>query len=237
MTVAAPPGQPPPDPLARADGPASLDDLLVAHVHAKVAALQAAYLNDSATAAAALAKLRRAVHAGPGTDPSVWFETLDGVPAALLGRGDTPSAYETTIHATVTLHAIHQQSQRGRMHQLGYPLGRSIRLLSKRIGSEVPGNDSPVMRRFHALATASSLPEAMHHLRGLVTQLRGEEIALDYGLLARDLRRLQDRRTAPGVRLQWGREFHRVGSDPTRTSETADQTHDTQPTAPTGDLP
>jgi CRISPR system Cascade subunit CasB len=190
-------------------------------VNAKVNSLQAAYLNDSATATASLAKLRRAVNAGPGTDPSVWFETLDGVPVALLGRGDAPSPYETAIHAAVTLHAIHQQSQRVRMHQLGYPLGRAIRLLAKRISGEVAGNHSPVMRRFRALATASSLAETNRHLRGLVTQLRGEAIPLDYGLLARDLRRLQQTSTAPGVRLQWGRDYHRLGSDPAQPDETA----------------
>jgi CRISPR system Cascade subunit CasB len=205
-------------------------------VNAKVNSLQAAYLNDSATATASLAKLRRAVNAGPGTDPSVWFETLDGVPAALLGRGDAPSPYETAIHASVTLHAIHQQSQRVRMHQLGYPVGRAIRLLAKRISGGVSGNDSPVMRRFRALATASSLAETTRHLRGLVTQLRGEAIPLDYGLLARDLRRLQHPGTAPGVRLQWGRDYHRLGTDPAQAGETASTNDDEEPTdASTGD--
>jgi CRISPR system Cascade subunit CasB len=235
VTLTAPPRKPPDSPTD-ADRPASRDELLVRHVHAKVTSLQAAFLNDSATATASLAKLRRAVNAGPGTDPGVWFETLDGVPASLLGRDDAPSPYETAIHASVTLHAIHQQSQRVRMHQLGYPLGRAVRLLTKRVSGDVPGNDSPVMRRFHALATASSLPETTHHLRGLVTQLRGEAIPLDYGLLARDLRRLQHQRTAPGVRLQWGRDYHRLGSDPGQTGETADRNDAAETTDPsTGD--
>jgi CRISPR system Cascade subunit CasB len=209
----------------------------VKHVHAKITSLQAAYLNDSATAAASLAKLRRAVNAGPGTDPSVWFETLDGVPTALLGRGDAPSPYETAIHASVTLHAIHQQSQRARMHQLGYPLGRAVRLLTKRISGEAVGNDNPVMRRFHALATASALPETTHHLRGLVMQLRGEAIPLDYGLLARDLRRLQDQRSASGVRLQWGRDYHRLRSDPAPAGEITDRNDESEPTDPSTGAP
>jgi CRISPR system Cascade subunit CasB len=197
------------------------DDLLVRHVRTKVHSLQSAYLADSSTAAASLAKLRRAVNVSPGSDPSIWFETLDAMPERLIGRGDAATTYETAIHATLTLHAVHQQSQRVRMHQLDYGLGRSVRLLAKRGTGEPAKNDNPVLRRFHALGTASSLPETTHHLRGLVTQLRSEAIPLDYGLLARDLRRLQDPYTASSVRLQWGRDYHRVRTEPAEPAEAA----------------
>jgi CRISPR system Cascade subunit CasB len=193
--------------------PASRDDLLVRHVNQKVGLLQQAYLDGLPSATAALARLRRAVSSDPGSDPGIWFETLDEVPPSLIGAGDAPSTYERAIHACVTLYAIHQQSQRTRMHQPGHRLGRAIRTLTTRISGQSAKNDSPVLRRFHALGTASSLPETLQHLRGLITQLRGEEIPLDYGHLARDLRRLQEHRTAGNVRLQWGRDYHQIRSD------------------------
>lgn len=215
-TVTQPPPQPPAT-SSPAEPPATRDDLLIRHVHAKISKLQATYLDGSPTAAGSLAKLRRAVNASPGSDPGVWFETLDDVPPALIGAGDAASSYEQAIHASITLYAIHQQSQRGRMYQRDYPLGRSVRLLAKRVSTETMKNDNPVLRRFHALGTASSLPETLHHLRGLITQLRAEAIALDYSQLAEDLRRLQHQRTAPGVRLQWGRDYHRIKADPSAT--------------------
>ncbi len=58
-------------------------------------------------------------------------------------------------------------------------------------------------------------------MRGLITQFRAEEIPLEYGQLAQDLRRLQNPRTAPGVRLQWGRDYHRVATDLSNTTGAA----------------
>jgi CRISPR system Cascade subunit CasB len=121
------------------------------------------------------------------------------------------------------------------MHQFKYPLGRSIRLLVNRVSPDSTKNDNPVLRRFHALGTASSLPETLHHLRGLVTRLRSEAIPLEYGQLAQDLRRLQVPRTAASVRLQWGRDYHRTTTDPTQTAETGDPAP--APDAQANDLP
>ncbi|WP_406281859.1 type I-E CRISPR-associated protein Cse2/CasB [Nocardia sp. NBC_00881] len=47
------------------------------------------------------------------------------------------------------------------------------------------------------------------YLRGLISQLRTHSIPLDYGRVARDLRRLDDRGFAPRLLLDWGRDYHR----------------------------
>jgi CRISPR system Cascade subunit CasB len=191
-------GSPPPP------GP---DSQLRTFVAGRVERLQAGYFSDRPqAAAAALARLRRAVQRSPGDDPAVWFETLEGFPDGLRGRGDAPSPFEVSAHVGLTLYATHQQSQRGRMHQVGYPLGRSIRLL---VARDRAVEDSPVTRRFHALGTATDFTETAYHLRGLITQLRSEAIPLDYGQLVVDLRRLQASQSAGSVRLRWGRDFHR----------------------------
>lgn len=209
---------------AQASAPASPgtpDQQLERFVAARVSALQRDYLADRASAVGALARLRRAVTSSPGADPATWGETLDGLPEALVGRRDGPSPHESAAHAAITVFAVHQQSRSEPMHRGGQSLGAAVRLLGQRTGAE-----DAVRRRFHALGTASSLPETLHHLRGLVTQLRSAGIALDYGRLARDLRRLQDPRYADEVRLAWGRAYHRT---PTASSE------DTQQQTPTGE--
>lgn len=201
---------------------------LTQHVATQVIRLQQGYLTDRPGAVASLARLRRAVTAEPGDDPSVWSEVFDGFPDGLLGRGDTPSAAERAAHAAITIFAIHQQSRVGAMHRHGTSLGTAVQALGRE-----NANEDAVLRRFHALGTASSLPETLHHLRGLVTQLRGAAIGLDYGRLARDLWRLQNPRTAPGVRLEWGRAYYRSqppkadsvgsrGTRPTRSQELSD---------------
>jgi len=199
----------PPSPDTSPPPTLSRDELLEQHVIDKVAVLQQGYLAGRSGAMASLARLRRAVNATPGSDPSIWHDTLEDIPSALLGHSDAPSLYEMSVHATLTLYAVHQQSRRESMHRRGYPMGRSVRLLAKRITKDDLRSDHPVMRRFHALGTATSLPETLHHLRGIITQLRSENIPLDYGRLAVDLRRLQDPRLAGGVRLQWSRDYHR----------------------------
>ncbi|SDQ52583.1 type I-E CRISPR-associated protein Cse2/CasB [Quadrisphaera sp. DSM 44207] len=192
-------------PAAAGAPPGSRDEQLERYVGARVAALQAGYRADRSAAVGALARLRRAVTTDPGADPAVWAETLAGLPEPLMGRGDEPSAYERAAHSAITVFALHQQSQTTDMHRADQGVGSAVRQLGQRTGA-----DEAVRRRFHALGTASSFAEALHHLRGLVTQFRAAGIPLDYGRLARDLRRLQDPRTADRVRLAWGRDYHRA---------------------------
>ena len=202
----------------------SPDQQLARHVTAHVVRLQEGYLANRPQAVASLARLRRAVTAEPGGDPSVWFEIFDGFPDSLLGHTDEPSAAERAAHAAITIYAVHQQSRVEPMHRKGVSLGAAVRLLGQKTASE-----EATLRRFHALGTASSLPETMHHLRGLATQLRGASVGLDYGRLARDLNRLQNRRTAPGVRLEWGRDYYRNRNLQTELPDT--------PTSPTTQTP
>lgn len=193
------------------------DEELRRYVTDRVVDLQQRFLREESAARASLARLRRAVASRPGSAPEVWAETLLGLPAGLAGHGSDPSQHESAAHAALCLYALHQQSQPVAMHRDGQSLGAALRRL---VTSGVGVGEDAVRRRFQALGTASSLPEALHHLRGLVTQLRGAAVPLDHGLLAHDLRRLQDPRHGGGVRLRWGRDFYRARPQ-------------TEPTAPT----
>jgi len=198
------------------------------HVTARVEALQRAYVDprhgQNSWATGALACLRRAVGDEPGRDPAVWELVYDGIPARLVG-GEDPrrsgeivvSTAERAVHASLTLYAVHQQSQRVGMHRRDVGLGTAVRRLALATGAE-----SAVLRRFHALGTAQSLTEVLHHARGLLTQLRAAAIPLDHGRLAVDLDRLQRTGHADRVRLQWGRDYYarRPQSAPTEQDST-----------------
>ena len=225
MTATPPSTSPPAGPRAGSSpgpsGPRSADRVLRDHVGSRVAGLQRGYLADEPSAVQALARLRRAVGSEPGADPSVWALVFEGMPPVLLGHGDLPSAAERAAHDALTVFAVHQQGRGEPVHRPGTSVGTAVRALGRALSAE-----EAVRRRFEALGTASSAPETLHHLRGLVTQMRGAGVALDYGLLARDLRRLAGPATTGGVRLAWGRDYHRAkpaepepaSGDPSRTT-------------------
>lgn len=195
------------------------DDLLRTAVIGVVQPLQRLQLAGVATAAARLARLRRALTSAPGSVPEAWADTVGALPRELVGRGDAPSAYEWATHAAVCLYAVHQQSQPVDMHVPRRNLGGAVLALqrSRSSGDEA---DPPVLRRFYALATATDFVETLQHLRGLVTLFRSERVGLDYGQLAVDLRRLQQPGTALGVRLAWGRALYRRPRKPNDQSPT-----------------
>ncbi len=214
----------------------STADLLARTAQHKVRALMERLLRDDPGAVRDLAVLRRST-AGVGSEPEAWEVAFADVPAALVGRDDHPSPAELALHTSLAMFAVHQQSSRHRMHQPGVGLGDAVRRLH---GATAAGS---TISRFKALGSASSWDETVHHLRSLVTQLRADQISLDYGLLARDLYRLQDPRTSAAVRRRWGRDLHRESA----SDSTPDSTPDTvtasplttgpAPTDPTGAQP
>jgi CRISPR system Cascade subunit CasB len=173
-------------------------------VDSRVAALQERYRRNTSGGVSDLAALRRAATESPGADPRVWELTLAGLPVE-PGAGDEPTDTERAVHAAMTLYAVHQQSQAAPMHRGGYGMGRSVRLLGERTNAK-----DAVRRRFEALGTAATFAELMQHSRGLVRQLRSAAIPLDYGQFADDLVALQSPAGADGVRLRWGRDYHRA---------------------------
>jgi CRISPR type I-E-associated protein CasB/Cse2 len=131
-------------------------------------------------------------------------------------RSDEPTAAEVAAHVSLTLFAVHQQSQRQPMHRRGARLGGAIRSLIP--VSEKNYATHSVARRFAILGTADSLDELVHHLRGMVQLLRASAVPLDYGTLAADLLRWQRPAGPAAVRLGWGRDFHRPPKQATTES-------------------
>lgn len=197
------------------------------HVAAVVDNLQRRYLRQEAAAIAALAQLRQAVNAEPGTAglAAVWLPDalIEPELRSKLARQPRATPSEQALHTAVTLFAIHQQSQREqRMHTPGTTFAVACQWLAA-----VRDNDETVHRRFAAVGTAATYPELVYHVRNLVTQLRAAKIGFDYGVFADDLRLFQRGPAltsgltgADHVRALWGREYWRASLGPSSSTPT-----------------
>lgn len=165
---------------------------------------------------AMLANLRRGVGHAPGEIPELWGSFLQDLPEAFQSRDGIPTPAEWAVYLALTLYALHQQSQTKDMNRAGAAFGAAVRRLT---GPNEEPQDSSVFRRFNALATAASMAELSHHLRGVIQLLRRDEIPLDYSRLAEDLFWLQFPSTAPQVRLRWGQEYY-AAPDEKETQDT-----------------
>lgn len=177
----------------------------------RVTGLQKQYLSDSPAAKAALAQLRRC---DPASDEGVleaWEIAFSGAPSELIGRGDAPTRAERALATALHLYALHQQSKQDPMHAAGKGLGSAIRKLAS--PEDPDSRERPVMRRYHALTTATERTEVLHHLRGLIRQLRDAGIPIDYARLASDLYFLSSPGSRTRVRLAWARDLTRRPRD------------------------
>lgn len=158
---------------------------------------------------AALANLRRGVGREPGDLPELWGAFLNEMPTDLESKTGEPTRAEWAIYLALTFYALHQQGHdlpAQDMHRIKVGLGTAVRRLLK---ENEKLEESSVLRRFNALATAEAMPERIHHLRGLVQMLSAVGEPLDYVRLAEDLYWLQSSAVAPKIRLRWGQDFYR----------------------------
>ena len=173
-------------------------------VAGRVLRLQEGYLSGGSSERGALAALRKGFALGPGQNPEVW--ELTSVPADADVPFDTPTWSERAVHDALTLYSWHQQSRNDPMHTQKRTLSRAVgELVYRKRDNE--GQSKAVRRRFDAAVTATTERELVHHLRGLIGQLRSEGIAFDYGELASDLYQFQAPGGASTVRLKWARQF------------------------------
>jgi CRISPR system Cascade subunit CasB len=166
-----------------------------------------------------LAALRRGIGREPGSVPAMWpyYTTLD--PEGHLTR------QLRAEHVALTLFAVHQQSLPTPVHQAGIGLGKAV--LALRDSEKF--SPAAVDRRFAAAATATTLDEAAHHLRGLVRQLRQvQHGGFDYTQLWRDLVAWQSPDRVGRVRRRWGTQYF-IGRD---RGDKTDKTEKTEKAAP-----
>jgi CRISPR system Cascade subunit CasB len=178
-------------------------------VGATAARLQAEFLGmrsdrQQADARAHLAILRRSAGSEPEREPLAWQSVLDMLDPPLMPdetwERDEPTKSERAAFDALTLFALHMQSRTKSMHVSGRSFGTAMRLLRR---DRPSGSIKP---RFDALLAARQDRARLTHARSLITLLRAEDIGLDYGLFAQDLRTLMSPKRH-GVLLRWGRDF------------------------------
>ena len=158
---------------------------------------------------AMLAKLRRGIGKEPGSMPELWGLMMDGMPSELMGKGDEASFAERAVYAALTLFALHQQGKEWCVSESNMMLGVAVRKLA----NQDKDRESAIMRRFNTTATANSISEFSHHLRGLIQIMKAKNIKLDYPELASDLYRFQFPTQRDSVRLRWGRDYYRMSNN------------------------
>mgnify|MGYP001032041721 CR=1 FL=1 len=182
----------------------STSERLDERVGRTVGQLQRRFLDqDDSTARAELARLRMAVDEAPGRTPQVWGMVLAATPDHLVGTKDEPTRGEQTVHAALTLYAVHQQGNRRPMH---VPDGRSFGTAA---GILVRGRTPSTKARYDALLMAGGDRNRAYHLRSLIGLLSADGVPLDYGRLAVDLH-LIGTSHREGVQRRWGRDFYRA---------------------------
>ncbi len=181
--------------------------LLAEFVGKRAEQIQNRYLNGDSWARAALATLRANVSRPIAADPQVWQLVFEDFPEELVGRADEPNNAERAAYIALTLFGVIMQSSDERRHVPDVGFGTAIRRTSG--PPDVEGNEGPLIKRFHALGTASSFEEATYHARGLIQQLRSAKQGFDFGNFATDLYNLQFPVRADGVRLRWARDLYR----------------------------
>lgn len=197
--------------MSQQAAPKTRSQLLTEVVRGRVSRLQRSMLGDDHTQAAAqamLARLRRCDPSAVGHNPEVWEITLGDLPEELLGHSEASFA-EMAIHAAIVLYANHQQSRREPMHASGVGLGSAVQQLARARAQGDSEFDDSVIKKFHQVALAPQWEGRLHHLKGLVSLMRGEAIPLDYGMLAADLAQLANTQNDPSsVLTRWGRSLH-----------------------------
>ncbi|MBN9644273.1 type I-E CRISPR-associated protein Cse2/CasB [Corynebacterium mendelii] len=191
--------------------PRSVAGTIYGYVNGRVKDLYKGYVSGSGTARATLANLRSGAGKPPGDSLEVWAETLAYLPDDLKGHGDRLSKAEKAVYLALCLFAVHQQSKSASMHipresgKWSISFGAAVSKLEYL--TEGQHTNSPVRRRFNAVATSRDFNEISHHARGLIRQLRGENIPLDYAQLAVDLFFLQSPASATTVKRRWTRDY------------------------------
>lgn len=175
---------------------------------------------DTGAGRAKMAEIRRGAGKAPGELPAAWGILFQGLPEDMYAKSGQPTKAEWAIYTALTLYALHQQGSDRPMQEKDMPLGRAVsRLCHNADGKYTQDDRERIERRFFPLATADSMAELTHHLRGIVQLLKAEKIPLDYPALASDLYRYQLLDGANAVRLKWGQDFYRYHQKEENTNE------------------
>jgi len=194
---------------------------LAALIGSAISQLQRRLLAEDPSARARAAELRRGAGQRPAFAPQAWSVVTEDLvkdfPPQWLGS-DEASVHEEAAYTAFTLWALHQQSSRRPMHVYSADVHRDIGRAAGELAKQRTLDS--VKRRFDAMMLAPNETSRLIHLRSLIQLFRSAEhpIALDYGLLAQDLKDLTFADSRNKVLLRWGRSFNHAHFAHTRSN-------------------
>lgn len=171
--------------------------------------------SDDSTVKARLAELRHGIGSIPGSVPALWGMVFDDLPESMLGSYGKPSKEEWAIYDALTLYALHQQGKdpaKNNMNVKGISLGRAAGKYVYALGGTSDDRER-VSRRFNQIALAADIETLTYYLRTFIPLLRGEDIGLDYAMLAQDIYLFQTENNIASVRLRWGQDYYSVNKE------------------------
>lgn len=171
--------------------------------------------SDDSTVKARLAELRHGIGSIPGSVPALWGMVFDDLPESMLGSYGKPSKEEWAIYDALTLYALHQQGKdpaKKNMNVKGISLGRAAGKYVYALGGTSDDRER-VSRRFNQIALAADIETLTYYLRTFIPLLRGEDIGLDYAMLAQDIYLFQTENNIASVRLRWGQDYYSVNKE------------------------
>ena len=171
--------------------------------------------SDDSTVKARLAELRHGIGSIPGSVPALWGMVFDDLPESMLGSYGKPSKEEWAIYDALTLYALHQQGKdpaKKNMNVKGISLGRAAGKYVYALGGTSDDRER-VSRRFNQIALAADIETLTYYLRTFIPLLRGEDIGLDYAMLAQDIYLFQTQNNIASVRLRWGQDYYSVNKE------------------------
>ena len=171
--------------------------------------------SDDSTVKARLAELRHGIGSIPGSVPALWGMVFDDLPESMLGSYGKPSKEEWAIYDALTLYALHQQGKdpaKKNMNVKGISLGRAAGKYVYALGGTSDDRER-VSRRFNQIALAADIETLTYYLRTFIPLLRGEDIGLDYAMMAQDIYLFQTENNIASVRLRWGQDYYSVNKE------------------------
>ena len=155
---------------------------------------------------ATFAHLRNGVRKAPGEDRNLWYMLFNELPEEFLNNDGKPTKAEWAIYISLTMFALHQQSNNENVHQSGINLGEAVfKLMNEKTDSEY----KRVMRRFEPLTEANSIYDFSYALSSLIKMMKDKGIKLDYVMLAKDIYDFQFSEGKQDVVYRWGKGFHK----------------------------
>lgn len=191
----------------------------------------------SSSSRATLARLRRL--GAPGCSwMTVGMDLFDGWPEiSFHGQCANRSEEKMTnaIAGALRLYACHQQSKQISMAWLpndsdgeGIRTEPRFRSFGWSCWALEPDRDKSdgIRRRMASVEAASDFEGMEHHLRGLVTMMRGKNVKVDYWSLAQDLYLMQFEGSHDGVFIRWARDYYAQKRQADFPSDSVDENGD-----------